>query len=183
MQNVLRPSIRQPASVRVAIVPGRVEILPGLADGGGQHDAVAGDPRQRGGEAARASLCPGRDGDLATALHVEHRDEVHVHADRDRGVAARQPARRHHEVVRGRHAEPTELDRDGRREIAGGLERVDRLERVAAVPVVLGGAGDRLLGELLGDGHQARAGLGAGGQFDHSLVTSRATGTPLVTMS
>ena len=41
-------------------------------------------------------------------------------------------------------AEPTELDGDGRGEVAGGLERVDRLERVAAVAVVLGGAGGEL---------------------------------------
>ena len=68
------------------------EVLSALADGGGQHDAVAGDLLERGGEAAGAALCAGRDGDLATALHVEHRDEVHVHADRDGGVAARQAA-------------------------------------------------------------------------------------------
>ena len=47
-------------------------------------------------------------------------------------------------VVRGGDAEPTELDGDGRCEVAGGLERVDRLERIAAVAVVLGGAGGEL---------------------------------------
>ena len=163
-----------------------------------------------GGEAAGAALCPGGDGDLAAALHVEHRDEVHVHADRDGGVAARQAARRDDEVVRGRDAEPAELDGDGRREVAGGLERVDRLEGVGAVAVVLGCAGGELLGELLGDRHEAGAGVGVGCEFDRhggspirsscdpwpergsghgracepqSVVTSTATGTPLVTMS
>ena len=33
-----------------------------------------------------------RDRDLAAALHVEHSDEVHVHADGDGGVAAREAA-------------------------------------------------------------------------------------------
>jgi hypothetical protein len=46
---------------------------------------------------------------------------------------------------------PTELDRSGRREVASGLERVDRLKRVAAITVVLRGAVGRLDGEILGD--------------------------------
>ena len=166
VQNILRPSIRQPDSVRVATRARPREVLAALADGGGQHDAVAGDLLERRGEAAGAALRPGGDRDLATALHVEHRDEVHVHADRDGGVAARQAARRDDEVVRGRDAEPAELDRDGRREVAGGLERVDRLEGVGAVAVVLGRAGGELLGELLGDRHEAGAGVGMGCEFD-----------------
>jgi hypothetical protein len=59
------------------------EVLSALADGRRQHDAVAGDPLQRGGEAAGAALGAGRKGDLTAALHVEHCDEMHVHADRD----------------------------------------------------------------------------------------------------
>ena len=145
---------------------GAREVLAALADGGGEHDAVAGDLLERGGEAPRAALRPGRDRDLATALHVEHRDQVHVHADRDRGVAAREAARRDDEVVRGVDAEPAELDGDRRREVAGGLERVDRLERVAAVAVVLGRVGGELPGELLGDRHEAGAGVGMGCEFD-----------------
>ena len=43
------------------------------------------------------------------------------------------------------HAEPAELDRDGCGEVAGRLERVDRLKRVGAVAVVLGGARRQLL--------------------------------------
>ena len=68
--------------------------------------------------------------------------------------------------MRGGDAEPTELDGDGRGEVAGGLERVDRFERVAAVAVVLGCAGGELRRELLGDRHQARAGFGMGCEFD-----------------
>ena len=183
---------------------GAREVLAALADGGGEHDAVAGDLLERGGEAAGAALRPGRDRHLAAALHVEHRDQVHVHADRDGGVAARQAARRHDEVVRGVDAEPAELDGDGRREVAGGLERVDRLEGIAAVAVVLRRAGGELPGELLGDRHEAGAGVGVGCEFDghggshrsrprperpatgaaaQPVVTSMATGTPLVTMS
>ena len=40
------------------------EVLAALADRGGQHDAVAGDLLERGGEAAGAALRPGRDRDL-----------------------------------------------------------------------------------------------------------------------
>ena len=63
--------------------------------------------------------------------------------------------------MRGGDAEPTELDGDGRREVAGGLERVDRLEGEGAVAVVLGRASGELVGELLGDRHEA----GAGGRY------------------
>jgi hypothetical protein len=125
-----------------------------------------GDLRKRRCEAAGATLGTGRDRDLATALHVVHGDEVHVHADRDGRVALRQAARRDHEVVRGGDAEPTELGRDRRGEVAGGLERVDRLERVGAVAVVLGRAGGEFLRELLGDRHQAGAGGGMCCEFD-----------------
>jgi hypothetical protein len=68
--------------------------------------------------------------------------------------------------VRGGDAEPTELDRHRRREVARGLERVDRLEGVGAVAVMLGRALGEPLGELLGDRHQAGAGFGMGCEFD-----------------
>ena len=139
------------------------EVLAALADRGGQHNAVARDLLERRREAAGATLLTGRHGDLATALHVLHGDEVHVDADRDRGVATREAARSHDEVVRRGHAEAAELDRDGRREVAGRLERVDRLERVAAVTVVLRRAGGELLRELLSErspgGRRHRYGL------------------------
>jgi hypothetical protein len=75
--------------------------------------------------------------------------------------------------MRRRDAEPTELDRDRRREVAGGLERVDRLERVAALAVMLRCAGVELRGEALGDRHETRAGLGASCQFDRHASLSR----------
>ena len=164
------------------------EVLATLADGRGQDDTVATDPLQRRGEGAGPALGPGGDRDLVTARHVEHGDEVHVHADGDGGVAAGEAARRHDQVVRGRDAEPAELDRDRRREVAGRLERVDRLERVRAVAVVVGRAGGEPPGELLGDRHETGAGVGMSCQLDRhgaaqSVATSTATGTPLVTMS
>ena len=89
------------------------EVLAALADRGGQHDAVAGDLLERGGERrGRGAPSPAATATCAAALHVEHRDEVHVHADRDRGVAARQAARGDDQVVRGGDAEPAELDGD-----------------------------------------------------------------------
>ena len=92
MQNILLPSIRQPDSVRVAIGARAREVLAAFADRGRQHDAVVGDLLQRRGKVSGATLRPGRDRDLAPALHVVHCDEVHVDADRDGGVAARQAA-------------------------------------------------------------------------------------------
>jgi hypothetical protein len=46
--------------------------------------------------------------------------------------------------------------------------------------------GGELLGELLGDRHEPGAGVGDGSELDghgHAVVTSSATGTPLVSMS
>ena len=68
--------------------------------------------------------------------------------------------------MRGGDAEPPELDGDGRGEVSGGLERVDRFERVAALAVVLRGAGGKLRGELLGDCDEARSGFSVGCEFD-----------------
>ena len=94
------------------------------------------------------------------------------------------------EVVCGVDAEATELHRDGRGEITGRLERVDRLEGVAAVAVVLGRVAGKLPGELCGDRYEAGAGVRIGFEFDghgdpraQSVVRFSATGTPLVTMS
>jgi hypothetical protein len=147
------------------------EVLARLADRGSQHHAVAGHPLQRRAETTSPALHAGRDGHLAAALHVEHRHQVHAHADRDRGIATRQAAHRHHEVVRRRHAEAAELDRNGRREEAARLERVDRLEREAALAVVLRRAGGQLLGELLGDRHKAAAGVCMGCELDHECLS------------
>jgi hypothetical protein len=142
------------------------EVLPTLADRRGQDDAVPTDPLQRRGEGAGPALGPGGDRDLATALHVEQGDEVHVHPDGDGCVAAGEAARRHDQVVRRRDAEPAELDGDRRREVAGPLECFDRLERVRAVTVVVGRAGGEPPGELLGERHETRAGFRMSCQFD-----------------
>jgi hypothetical protein len=138
VQNILRPSIRQPDWVRVARVAGRVRSCPG-------------------------SL-------MAAALHVQDRDEVHVDADRHGGVATCQAAGGHHEVVRRRDAHAAELDRDRGGEVAGRLEGVDRLERVAGVAVVLGGTRAEHVRELLGDRHQAGAGVRVGRELDRHVV-------------
>jgi hypothetical protein len=109
------------------------------------------------------------------------------------------------------HAQAGELDRDGCGEIASGLECVDRLEWVRAVAVVFGGARRHLRGELLGNRDKTSTGIGSSCKFDRhgknlqstpqairgrsigpgretagepqSVAASRATGTPLVTMS
>jgi hypothetical protein len=172
VQNSLWPSMRQPDLVRVASVPGRVRSWPGSL-----MAAARTTPFRR----IRSS-------DAATALHVEHGDEVHVHPDGDGCVAAGEAARRHDQVVSRRDPEPAELDGDRRSEVAGPLECLDRLERVRAVTVVVGRTGGEPPGELLGDRHETSAGVGMSCQLDwhgaaQSVATSTATGTPLVTMS
>ena len=142
------------------------EVLSGLADRRGEHDAVACDLRERCGEGAPAAVVSGGHGDLAPALHVGHRDQMHVHADRDGRVAPRQATRRDDEVVRGADAEPADVDGDGRREVVGGLERVDRLEREGPVAIVPWGVRGQRLGEPLGGRHEAAAGVGAGCELD-----------------
>jgi hypothetical protein len=179
------------------------EVLPVLTDGGGQHDAVADDRLQRGAEGAGAALV-GRGQGVLPAPHERHDDgEVHVHADRQRGIAASQAARRDGEVVHGCHAEPAQPGGNRRGEVAGTGEGVHARQREARLAVVNRGVAAELGGEALGDLHQARAGLGLGGEFEHgggplgaggreasrppagaqSVATSTATGTPLVTMS
>ena len=73
VQNILRPSIRQPDPVRVATVPGRVVLFP-LTDRRGENDAIAGDLLERGGKGAGAALGLGRHRDAMAARRVEHRD-------------------------------------------------------------------------------------------------------------
>jgi hypothetical protein len=111
-------------------------------------------------------------------------DQVHVHADRDGGVAPRQAAGRDDEVVGRCDAEPAELDGHGRGQDPGLVERGDRLERVGPLAVVARRLGREPRAELLGDRDQA----GTGGRprcelEHHAAATSTATGTPLVTMS
>jgi hypothetical protein len=168
-------AVDPPAGFRAGGARARTrEVLTRLADGGGEHDAVAGDLLERRREGASLALGPGGDRPRAAALHVQHRNQVHVHADRDGGVAARETTRRDDEVVRGVDAEPAELGGDGRGEDAGGLEDVDRLEGVGAGVVVLGRAGGELAGELLGDGNEAGSGVSTGFEFDgHGGISVR----------
>jgi hypothetical protein len=142
------------------------EILTALADGGRQHDVLAVDARQRRGETVRAALRAAGERHLVAAHHVEHRDQVHVHADRDRRVAARQPARSDDHVVGALDPESAQLGRDRRDEVPRTLERVDRLEGIAAVAVVLRGSLGEFLRQLLGGGHETCAGGGVGFQLD-----------------
>ena len=111
---------------------------------------------------------------------------MHVDADGDRGVAPGQTARGDDEVVDGAHAEPAELGRNRRDQVAGVAQRADALVRVRAVAVMGGGAAREVLGEPFGQGDEIRAGRRACGELHRrpqltSAVT--ATGTPLVTMS
>jgi hypothetical protein len=111
---------------------------------------------------------------------------VHVHADRDRGVAAREPARPHDDVVQALGAHAAQLGRDRRRVDAGGGEQIRAREREAPVAIVVGGAAGERLDEPLGERHEASAGLGACGQrkaHDYAAMASTPTGTPLATMS
>ena len=93
------------------VVPGRVMSWPrsliAAASTTPSRTICSSDRRSPG-----TTLLTGRDGHLATALHVEHCDQVHVHADRDGGVSARQAARSDDQVVRRRDAEPAVLHGD-----------------------------------------------------------------------
>ena len=142
------------------------EILTAFTDRGGQHHTIVNDLLERGGERADATLGPGGYRDLVATDHVEHRDQVHVDPDGHRRVTPRQPARGHDQIVRGRHATPAEVDRDRRDEVAGRLQRVDRLERKGPVAVMFRGARGELLRELLGRRDEPRAGIGIGFEFD-----------------
>jgi hypothetical protein len=148
-------AVDAPAGLRAGRERARAcEVLAALADGRGQHDAVDTEPLQRHGEGAGPAIGPAGDRDLVPARHVEHGDEVHVHADGDGCVATCETAGRDDHVVDGRDTEPTELDRHRRREVAGRPERVDRLERVRAVTVVVGRAGGEPPSQLFGDRHE-----------------------------
>ena len=85
------------------------------------------------------------------------------------------------------HAHPAELLRDRRGEVAALAQRRDVLVRVAAVAVVLGGAGREVGGQPLREGDQAAPGLGAGVEFEvhgrQSVTTLTVTGTPRVMLS
>src|SRR3954449_9694192 len=148
VQNSLRPSMRQPDSVRVATVPGRVRSWPRSLI------AAASTTRSRTIFSSDSAYAPARlEAPVATAtwrrrsmlwtaarcMFTPIATEASPRAGRlagtmrsGAGAPAREAARGHDGGVRGRAPAPAELDRDGRREVADGPERVDRLERVAA---------------------------------------------------
>ena len=164
VQNILRPSIRQPDSVRVATRARPGEVLAALADRGGQHDAVAGDllpARRRSARARRSAPAATATWRRRSMLSTATRCMFTPIA-----TEASPRARRLDATTRSCAEEtpsPPSSTGIGRCEVAGGLERVDRLERVGAVAVVLGCAGGELLRELLGEsprgGRRRRYGL------------------------
>ena len=103
---------RQPASVRVALGGRPGEVLPGslIAAAITMPSRAICSQRRREGRARGARRRPRRR-HAPAAGDVEHDDEVHVHADRDRGVAAGQPARGDDQVVDRLDAEAAELAR------------------------------------------------------------------------
>ena len=145
------------------------EVLARLALGGRDDAPVADDRPQRVGERAGAAALAGGDGDAQPPRERHHGDEVHVDADRDRGVAPGQAARGDDEVVDGADAQPAEADRHRGHEVAGVAQCADAVVRIRAVAVVGGGAAAEVLGEPLGEGDQVRAGRRVGAQFHVGL--------------
>ena len=85
---------------------------------------------------------------------------MHVHADGDGGVAAREAARRDDDVVHRGDVEAAVRGGDRGGEVVLALERVDAGVRERRVAVVLGGARRQLVAERLGQAHEARAARG-----------------------
>src|SRR5262249_19153969 len=81
--------------------------------------------------------------------------------ERQRGVAAGEPARRDDDVVDGRDAEPAELLGDRRREVPALLDSREAVEWKASVTVVRRGARADLRGKSFRERDEARAGLGS----------------------
>ena len=144
---------------------GSREVLPSLAHRGRHHDAVGGDPAQRPGEGALAARVAGRPRHAPAAHEAEDDDEVHVDPDRNGGVAPGQAARGDDHVMDGAHAEAAELVGHRGGEIPRVPQRVDALERVAAVAVVSGRPDGEVLREPLGGRHERPAGGGLGGEL------------------
>ena len=143
------------------------EVLADLADRGRHDDAVVGDRRHRVAERGGPPRVAGPHRGLPAADDVHQDGEMHVHADRDRGVAAREPARGDQQVVHGGHAEAAVLDRDRRREVARALEGVEARERERGLAVVLRGARRHVLGQPLGKRDEAGTALRLGGELEH----------------
>jgi hypothetical protein len=144
---------------------GSREVLPSLAHRGRDHDAVGRDPAQRPGKGALAARVSGRACHAPAAREVEDDDEVHVDPNRDGGVAPGQPARGDDHVMDGAHPEAAQLVGHRGGEIPRVPQRVDALERVAAVAVVGGRPAGEVLREPLSGRHERPAGGGLGGEL------------------
>ena len=182
MQKILWPETAQPASVRVAVVAGRVRSCLGslIADA---EDRAVRDLRHRRPERRGAPLV-GRGGrHLPEADDVEHEDEVHVDAERQGGVASCEPARRDEHVVHRRHAETTAIRGNRRREISAPPDHCEALEGKGRLAIVSRSAFADLLRECLGEGDEPCSGLRLGRQLEiHlrflSIVGSRGRNEP-----
>ena len=163
---ILRPSSRQPSPLRRARRGRAGEVLARLADRGRDHRAVAGDGRQRGGDRRRVARLAGRLQAPPVARDVGDRRHVHVHADRQRRVALRQPARGDDQVVHGLHAHPAERRGHGGGVEAGVPQRLGAREREAGLAVVVGRALGELRGEPGGQGVEATPRLRGGGELE-----------------
>ena len=151
VQKILWPSMRQPASVRTARVDGR-----------GEDGAFARDLVESPGERADAALVAGSNRDLPATHDVQHVDEVHVHPEGQRRVAAGEPARRDDHVVRRRDAEAALLLRERGGEEAALLHGGEAVEGEAAVAVVRGSLRGDLVCERLRESDEAHSGFRSG---------------------
>jgi hypothetical protein len=94
---------------------------------------------------------------------------VHIDADRQRGVAAREATRRDDHVVERRDAEPAELHGNRSCKKSASLDRGEALVREARFAVVEGGTARYFRRESLGERDEAPAGLGGGHQLARHL--------------
>jgi hypothetical protein len=156
------------------------QILAGLADGGREDDAVTSDLFQRRSEPGGAPLLAGCRHHLPEADDVQHEDEVHVDAERQRCVAARESAGSDEHVVERGHPEAAELDRNRRGEISAPLDLLEALVREAGLAIVFGGAPADLLCERLGKRDETLPGLGSRRQLETHLrlLSDAATNEP-----
>ena len=157
--------MRQPSAVRSARVAGRVRSWPASLCAAAMTLRSRTIVRSDSANASARRVLPAATATLQPARERHHRDEVHVDADGDRGVAPGQAARGDDEVVDGADAQPAEVGRNRRHEVAGVAQRADAVVRIGAVAVMGGGAAAEVLGESFGEGDQVRAGRRVGAQL------------------
>ena len=166
MQKTLWPEIVQPSSVLVAMVAGFVRSWAGSLIAAAKTSpswTICASELPKA--ASRRSSFRGARF-LPAAEEVDDVGEVHVDADRERGVAAREPARGNDEVVDRGDAEAAQVLRHGCPEVAALLDEGEALEREAARAVVCGGRRADLLCEGLGERDEAPARFGARCQLE-----------------